>query len=586
MNRTDFLAHARLTVDGKFELNLPSNVKPGGNSLIQIDHLNTALPFRGEYFRSLCSDECDKCEEADQENYVLRLDFDSNFLFSTAYNFEVYHKSLDREGYYNTEEMLKQMWISDEAVYGMFDDLKLSKIYEKVNDYDVLFLTEYGLSLNDTARLKLVRKEQDVTGMVSLKSMIYGFHYGFKYSGVSTLSENSSGWVKISDDVLRYYSDHHIGDMLRFLLDDFGGGELFNKPDVDVILSRREGYGFLLMFPEKGTFLSVTVVAGLFPYVLSDVDFPNNKLTLIDRDYDDLEVKQSVCELRSTNSKYHTTADYCVSVSLSRARDFDVDGGLNYKTRTYRLSRKKIKNSFLFDCPFAFQNLSQFEGRYVSMQLPIYGGFGIIYAIYMYYIFYKYFRNNEKVFVTPQGLMTFLSGVEVFYTVSHGMFPHEKVDGEYVDRKIYNLINPELRVFRRIMDLRIFREYDEGKQFIETMGGKVTAVVLMTDNSPAKMLLSDDDMKSARVVQTYFNLLEKYPEKSRNVFLHSVTYEDNFLKPIVIEKQFTFQPFVGETIQPAVVKFHFAGVHADGTIKRLRFFEGDYVIMKGSVVWR
>lgn len=419
----DFLSLCKLSNDGSFKLQLPSDSREKP-VIVQVKSLSTKLPFDFLKNGKLCDDKSDTPDfDRSSEVKMMKLQplnlpfFDSytanNFLLATSKTTSVENRlknNLDSMFNYEIIDKDRPLSIND-----MFPEGAINEIYNQFHEKDVVIFAEYGLSLNVTGRIKstvLQNKEikqifpSQNNGVHSMDSRIYGFNLGFRflhYNTVNTIEPSVFIHQFVSEVFNRLVIDedkYGIYDMLRFVLTDLGDYETFGQPDLVQMQVKREGFGIYIFFEKIGTYANIVFTAGALPYVptFDDLEQNPNIFYLSDPDYgDDFKPAQSFVVLRETKSRLACDkGEYTMSVVQSRGDRYSVVYSIGdeekkdiSRTNMYDVFKlNNLENNIYFDNAVPFQPLFDLyiNGNYLNC--PIYGGVGGYLNIFYAYFYW------------------------------------------------------------------------------------------------------------------------------------------------------------------------------------------------------
>lgn len=596
-----FLYVSELNTDGEFEMPLPTSHVPGLN--IEISRVVTYLPLPDQ------SDSQCACLESNRESknvsgIVKKLDLNPAQVFSPTYNVDTFFEACRVQDNSDTSvrHIYKNMWNEVKCdPMKMFDNMLsgqnlINNIYSYFKTSDVVIFLEYGLHMNMSSRIRGIRTlsgtqpNKDIKSrgyaMQNYQMSIYGFDVNFKFSSAETQPDvtNSYFWNKFTNETFDSKNDHSIMDMIRYSLFDFGGFEFFRMPSTVNFSIRRQGYGFLIQFPDLDTFLCVTVTAGRLPYVVDS--FSDNAIILNDRDGYEPVPSQPIVVLRKTESvlrpdpgEYETEV-YTV-LNKNYRRDFSGDK-ISLDTKYFR-TVKDLDIDFVFDCPLVTEPLCDVFRYGLSTLLPIYGGmaryFWIFYAALYYAGHFKKIAIDEF-FATPTLLMNFAAGNMFDYDIMHAMYPYH-VEGIIRSEPIVYLCNPEKSTFYRLMTMMVRRNRSYEDRVRDVLMESHVVIGLDVRYGFHKLLVNSSSFLESEIQQVYLQSAEEFPNSEQTLTQSGTLTIVKTRRNIVINDTFFVQLGKTTNLINEKLRLRFFGYDENLRKKKVKFSSGDKVIIKG-----
>lgn len=607
VNTKQFLYVSPLSEDGKFHLPLPV---PGiENQLrVEVQRLCTYLPVPDQSdVQYECTSHNDSPKDASS---VKKMEINSEFLLSNDYCFNKYFQNLRKDNEFDSsiQKIYEGMWDEEECnPLDMFNYRTVQEnqrnmindIYNYFQSHDVVIFIEYGLHMNANARclsmksLKPSQPENDVRspcyGMKNFQSCIYGFDVNFKFIVSETYPDvlNTNLWLKLTNEMSDTKQDFSINDMIRYSLLNFGGYELFRMPSTANISIKRQGYGFLIQFPELDTYLSLTVTAGRLPYVIDNLD--NNEILLSDRDYED-KPNQRIVVMRKTGSLLRPEpGEYQLEVYNTLNRYFNEDRYGDNHIRGTRMIRNSwnLDLDFIFDCPLSTEPLCDMYRYGLNNMLPTYGGFSLIYWMFfetMYYVgALKY--DIKNFFITPTSLMNFIAGNAFPYEVCHAMYPFHLNDKRERLNPMSYLVNPEFNTFIRLLFMVVKRNRSRSDRIKDVLRESHLVIGVDLSLGSEKLIINDKKLTSGNLQQTYFQSAEEFPNSETTIGQGSNFSVVKTRRNIVITDPFSSTVNLNTNVINPVIRFQFYGYDETLKKKKVKFDRDDKIIIKGQFQW-
>lgn len=571
---------------------------------MNVNHVSTRLPVNPVFERRKCEADPDDVElpKPRFKNRTLlqdyeRILFDPKKLFDDEYCYDAYYSETQYETAYDVGSPSYKLQLMNNGkcdFFNIFNSSKWNEVYNRVSNYDVMIFLEYGLFLNNCSRLKVMndktRKDTSVNhGMHSYSCEIYCYDVGFRFNYPETGSDVNSSfqWTQFTDNVLSSKNDYGIRDMICHALYVFGSREVTRFPLTNMVSVKREGFGFFLNFLESNTFLCCTVVCGRFPYVIPST------IRLKDRDYEDFAPEQGLLVMRRTGSRLSCSeGEYEFLYETVPALDYkaEVGNGNSVKRVTSTLHTVFVpEGEMIFDCPLNFAPVMDTRRNGVSIMLPAYGGFSVLYALYFHY-FYSLYNSSfdrrvslDTFFVSPTSLFNFMCGTSFPYVASHAMYSVYRAEGETAfaaNSRMEEGVNPRTDDFVRVLDCFSVRSRDLSKK-TEDGFPPAFVIVLELEEGPLKYYINDSGYTLRNLLQTAFPYLDDYPVRENVAATHFYVLNPGG-KPVYMDKPFSFVVRSRRQVVPNVITLRFSHVDRRGRFKPFRPDPNDAVVIKGS----
>lgn len=608
LNQKPFLYISPLSENGEFSIPLP--VSGIQNALrLDVQRLCTYLPVPDQSkSRYLCEKVVSSLKN---DRSVRKLEINPDQFLNDAYCFQKYFEALrvnKNQDDNSIKEIYEGVWSENNCnPLNMFDDRKLSderlanninSIYNYFFANDVVIFVEYGLHMNMNSRCNSVKSvtkalpideyRNQCYGMKSFQMIAYGFNVGFKFVISETQPDitNSYLWCKLTNEVFDTSDDFNIFDMIRYALLDFGGYELFRMPSTVNFTIKRQGYGFLLNFPDLETYLSVTVTAGRLPYVVNQ--FNNNEVRLKDRDYDE-EVSQKIVVMRKTQSLLRPeSGEYSAETYIVPSNYFLRDFYDDKHMRSTRIEQftNTLEIDFIFDSALSTEPLCDVNRYGLSALFPVYGGFSLYFWMFFFTLYYVGLLKVEinKFFITPTALMNFVAGNAFGYDIIHGMFPFH-IEGLDRLNPMKYLVNPESNTFFRLLFLTIKRNRSVGSRMTDVLKESFLVIGLDMYLGSQKLLVNGSTFVTDYLQQTYFQSAEEFPNIEINSSDASAITLVKSRRNIVMSDSFSTTVNLNTNVINPVIKLQFFGYDESLKKKIIKFEKGDKIIIKGQFQW-